>query len=321
MKLSRYIGVVVLLVAVTVHAADETRHIVLLHVNDSHGQTMSSVKDGKPVGGYPRLASAVAQVRQEVGAQRVLLIHAGDEFSRGDALTSSSAGAANIAIMNQIGFSLMVPGNGEFYPGVASLQKRISEAKFPVLASNVRYRIGDKPLAGVTHQFTIDGVRVGVMGMCFLRKEHPSALPLSVESPAPAAKRLVPELRKNNDVVVAVNHIGIDEDRALAAAVPGIDLIIGGHTHTTLPRGHWVTSDAHSTFISQAGDMLRYVGRVDVYLAQDDDGWHITDISSRLIPLDGTIAEDPAIKATIARLWPTTAPASAPAPQAVPAMD
>lgn len=322
MTLTRYLSLAcVMLMSLAALAADDTRHIVLLHVNDSHGHTMSFTADGVSVGGYARLASVVQQVRDEVGADHVLLFHAGDEFSRGDALTSATGGAANIAIMNQIGFSLFVPGNGEFYPGVANLQKRIGEAKFPVLASNVSYRIGGKPLADVTHQFNVAGVRIGVMGLCFLHKEHPSSLPLSVEDPIVTAKQLVPELRKDNDLVISVDHLGLDQDRALAAAVPGIDVIIGGHSHTTLPRGHWVNQSDHSTLIVQAGDLLRFVGRVDLRLRRTGDSWQLTDASATLIPLDQTVREDPAIKATIARLWPTTQPTTTPMPAISPARD
>jgi 2',3'-cyclic-nucleotide 2'-phosphodiesterase (5'-nucleotidase family) len=293
-------------------AADaQTAHLVLLHVNDVHGQTLSRTEEGKPVGGYARLSTAVAKVRDEVGAANVLLLHAGDEFSRGDAMTTASAGASSISLMNQIGFSLFTPGNGDFYGGASNLQKRIGEAKFPVLASNVSYRLGGDRFANDSCVLQVAGVRVGFMGLCFLRKEHPSSLPLKVEAPADTAKRIVPELRTRADLVVALDHIGLDEDRKLAAEVPGIDIIVGGHSHSTLPKGNWVSSaDDKRVLIAQAGEYLRYLGRIDVYLTRDAQQWTISDAKAQLIALDASVPEDPAIKAMIARMWPSTAEGS-----------
>lgn len=307
---------VVLLCAATPLAAAEadSAHIVILHVNDVHGQTLGSTVDGKPIGGYARLASAVAKVRQEVGADHVLLVHAGDEFSRGDAMTMASAGAANISLMNQIGFDLMTPGNGEFYGGVTSLQKRIAEAKFPVLTSNVSYRLGGEPVGVDGTVVALGDLRIGVMGLCFLQKLHPSSMPLAVEDPQAAAARVVPRLRAEADLVLALDHIGFEEDRRLAAAVGGIDVIVGGHTHTTLPRGNRVTApDGRSVLIAHAGDHLRYMGRVDLFLKRQTGKWTVDDARAQLIPLDASVPEDPAIKAAIARMWPTTAPTTKPA--------
>ncbi len=301
-----FIAAIALLVSPSLAAEPETAHIVLLHVNDVHGQTRGYNQDGKVVGGYARLASAVEQIRQEVGRENVLLIHAGDEFSRGDAMTIATAGASSIALMNQIGFSVFVPGNGEFYGGAANLQHRIAEAKFPVLASNVTYRLDGKPLSQDRHIANVGPVRVGMFGLCFLRKEHHSSLPLKVEDPAEAARREARKLREENvDLVVAVTHIGLPEDRQVAQSVEGIDVIVGGQSHATLPRGNWVTApDERPVLIVHAGDYLRYLGRVDLHLVKLPEGWSLTDASATLIPLDQSIPEDPAIKAAIARMWP-----------------
>ena len=322
-------GVLCLLVALLcgavlpLHAADaELAHIVILHVNDVHGQTLSSSVEGKATGGYARLSTVVSRVRQEVGADHVLLFHAGDEFSRGDAMTMASRGAANISLMNQIGFDLMTPGNGDFYGGVENLQTRIGEARFPLLTSNVAYRQSGKQVSLDSKVLVVADVRIGVLGLCFLHKLYPASLPLTVEDPQDAARRIVPQLREKADMVLALNHIGLQEDRRLAAAVAGIDVIIGGHTHTTLPRGNRVTGpDGRSVLIAQAGAYLSYVGRVDLFFQRERGKWTLDDAQAQLIPLDASVPEDPAIKAAIARMWPATAPTTAPvtAPVAQPA--
>ena len=123
---------------------DRPQHVelVLLHVNDIHGQTQEHALGKKSVGGYARLATAVADERRQAaqtlvpapagnGATRpadgtptyVLFFHAGDEFSRGDGLTRATLGAANIALLNAIGLDAMTPGNGEYYDGWSNLCK------------------------------------------------------------------------------------------------------------------------------------------------------------------------------------------------------
>ncbi len=294
--------------------AQETAKITILHVNDSHGQTLGQRgDDGKMRGGYPRLATAVRQIRDELGSDRVILLHAGDEFSRGDAMTSATLGAANITIMNAIAFAAWTPGNGEFYGGASNLQQRIAEAKFPTLAANVSYRLDGQKFSDESTLLTVQNVRIGIFGLCFVRKEHPSALPLKVEEPAAAAGRVVPDLRRKCDIVVALDHLGLEQDRQLAAAVPGIDLIVGGHSHTTLPRGHRVQGpDGQSVLIAQAGEYLQWLGRVDLTLTRTDGSWKLTQSDASLIPLNSTVPEDPTVKALIARLWPATRPATAP---------
>lgn len=286
-------------------------HLVILHINDPHGQTQGMTKDGKAIGGYPRLYSLVSQIRQSEGADHVLLFHSGDEFSRGDDLTSASLGQANIALMNQLGFTAWVPGNGDFYTGAANLQKRIAEAQFSTLASNVTYRLRGESFAKNSQLLEIQGIKIGLLGLCWLRPEHPSSLPLKAEDPVVTANRIVPALRKSADVVIALTHLGLETDRKLATSVNGIDLIIGGHSHSVLPEGHVLNApNGQPVMIAQAGSQLQYLGRIDLQLSQNNGHWEISDVQAHLIPLDNKIAEDPTTKALIARLSATTRPAA-----------
>lgn len=294
-------------------AAAPSAHIVLLHVNDPHGQTQGITVNGKPWGGYARLSTMVDELRKKEGADHVVLFHAGDEFSRGDEMTSTSLGQANIDLMNKIGFAAWVPGNGDFYVGPANLQKRIAQANFPTLAANVTYRFGGEPLAKNTVVIEVQGVKIGLLGLCYVRKEHPSAFPLRVLDPIETAKRIIPELRKQADIVIALTHLGLEADRQLAAQVGGIDMIVGGHSHTVLLRGYHVNDpDGKRVLIVQAGDQLRYLGRVDLQLTRADGRWQLNDATPQLIPLDSLVPQDPAIKAMIARMWPASQPSSVP---------
>jgi 5'-nucleotidase len=311
------VGALMFLVSVPAAWAQQAATITILHLNDSHGQTLGTTVNGKQWGGYARLSTKLAELRQELGKDHTLLLHAGDEFSRGDAMTSSSVGEANIRILNALDIDAMTPGNGEFYVGLGTLQQRIREASFPMLTANVRSRLGGQIVGRESTFFTVQGVKIGIVGLCFVRREHPSAYLLRVEDPTATARRVVPALREKCDYVIALDHLGFDVDQKLAADVPGIDLIVGGHTHTTLPKGSWVDGPGGKpVLIVQAGDFIRFLGRVDLQFTRDNDQpWKLKDAHAALIPLDATVPEDPAIKAMIARMWPATRPATNIAPQ------
>ncbi|MCL5270724.1 MAG: metallophosphoesterase, partial [bacterium] len=97
------------------------QEIVILHENDTHGHLFSAEQtaDGRH-GGAARLATLVARERA-ANPGRVLLLHAGDILSRGDALTNWSGGAANFEVMRRIGFDALTPGNGDYYWGPDAL--------------------------------------------------------------------------------------------------------------------------------------------------------------------------------------------------------
>lgn len=314
---------------------DGAVHIVLLHVNDSHGHVEPWNKDGKSVGGYSRLSTAVEAIRVEK-ADRTFLLHAGDEFSKGDDLTTFSLGAANVSLMNHLKFDAFTPGNGEFYFSVEILRRRMSEANFPFLAANVFVKATGEPVGKPYVIETVGQVKVAFFGLCYLRTALPSAWPLRVDDPLETAKKLVPELRKKADVVVALTHLGEDEDRKIAAAVEGIDVIIGGHFHTVMPHGETVTSpDGRSVLICQAGDYLRYLGRVDLAVRPAANGgrvenhkageaetaqkiarnYRVTFAGAQLLALDRKVKCDPRVTAIIAAMAGKFPPAGIPASQ------
>lgn len=294
--------------------ASELR-IVLLHVNDVHGQIEGRMVNGKSVGGYARLASAVDDIRKTSGADRVFLLHAGDEFSRGGRLTTITKGAADIAIMNRLGFDFWTLGNGEFYDGIRNLQAQIARATCKVLCANITRKTDGSLIAKPYAIEQVGSAKIAFMGVSFIHVEHPSSRPLKYADPVQTATALLPEVRRQADVVVAITHIGLDKDMKLAAAAPDLDIIIGGHTHLTLPQGfRSPAANGRSVLICQAGAFLNYLGRVDLNLKQVNGKWTIAGASEKLIPLDQDIKQDPAIKALIARLHAATETA---APQPV----
>ncbi|HEX2973254.1 MAG TPA: metallophosphoesterase, partial [Tepidisphaeraceae bacterium] len=153
-----------------VAAADELR-ITFLHVNDVHGQLEPTTQGRHSIGGYARLSTAISRIRQTHPTDKLFLIHAGDEFSRGDELTAQSVGSANIELMNYLRFDIWTPGNGDFYIGLPSLKARIAQATCKVVGANVTERIGGKKF---TEPFVIEQagpIKVAFLGLCFTRVE------------------------------------------------------------------------------------------------------------------------------------------------------
>lgn len=289
--------------------------LVLLHVNDVHGQTQEHLQGGRSIGGYARFSTKVQEIRgQKKTNQHVLLLHAGDEFSRGDELTRSTLGEANIELLNQIGLDAFTPGNGEFYDGWENLSARARQAKFPFLMANVSGEITGQTFGKPYVILQAGPVKVAVVGLCFVRTPLPSAWGLKVEDPIAVARKIVPDLRKQADVVVAMTHLGLEQDRKLAAEVSGIDVIIGGHTHSVLEHGlEQRGPDKKTVLICQAGDQLRYLGCVRLQLERVKGGFRVTDRRAELLALDQKVRQDPGVKKLIAKLSEKL-PASRPAP-------
>jgi 5'-nucleotidase len=307
-------------------AAPEKVAVTLLHINDTHGHTEPYSENDRSIGGYARLATLVQDVRASRSASpasakaaRVLLIHAGDELSRGDELTRETLGAANVAIWNHLGFDIWVPGNGDYYDGLEVLQCLIRKFKGTVLAANVRIAATGQPLAKPSVIYHVGPVRIAFFGICYLSPSEPTTDLFRVADATATARQLAAELRRQADVVVAVTHHGNIADRRMAADVGGLDLIIGAHSHSVLPKGQRLKGPGgREVLIVQAGESMAYLGRVDLALERADGGWRIAAASASLIPIDDKVKADPAVTALVNKLFDEATPAALAEP-AVPA--
>ena len=264
--------------------------LTILHINDTHGNLLSLGSAEGPIGGIARLATLIARVRAEQPG-RVLLLHAGDIFSRGDPITCHTTAKANFRIMNHLGYDALTPGNGDFYWGLEPLLARREQAQFPFLHANVLVKETGEPLFTPYVVKEIDGLRVGILGLGTIAKDHPSARTLQLDTPLKTARRFVPELRAKADVVIALCHLGHDAEMAVAAKVGGIDIVIGGHKHMTLDPPMRIPRDdgTGTTVLARAGGSGCYLGRLDLWKAKDNVP--IT-IEGHLIPVEKEVPED-----------------------------
>jgi len=253
----------------------------------------SVIKDEGSVGGAARVATLIKEIRVQ-NPGRTLVLHAGDIFSRGDALTAFYGGQVNLLAMEAMGFDAVTPGNGEFYTGVTHLKKQMAQVRFPALLANVYDQNGKRLFSPYTIR-DISGIKVAILGLGMVRNNHPSGWSLENRNYVTEAEEWIPVLRKQADLVIALTHIGWSFDKILGKNVPGIDIIIGGHSHT-LPekpqRMYWPGGQGE-VFIVQAGDYYRFLGRLDITLQlEKEDHYRVKSIEGKLIPVLDHIKED-----------------------------
>ena len=153
--------------------ASDTVDLVVLHINDTHGKLSPYNLGGHNIGGIGRLSTLVKQVRAE-NPGRVLLLHAGDIFSRGEPVVIYTVGYVNLLAFEKMGFDAITPGNGEFYFGIENLKRQTSRVSTPFVHANVTYKHHDGLIFPPYLIKEIQGVKVGILGLGLIRPWHQS---------------------------------------------------------------------------------------------------------------------------------------------------
>ena len=267
-------------------AAKEGFNLTILHSNDTHAHVEAA----------PQRATKVKELR--AANKNSLLLDAGDVFS-GTLYFNEFTGEVDMKLMNLMGYDAMVFGNHEFDlgsspEGHAALANFVKGAKFPLLGSNLDFSkdslFNGLQLQTVTKDFDngkiyngiikeIDGEKVGIFGLT--TEETPSISSVANVQFAKyidSAKNAVAEFEKQGvNKIIALTHLGFDDskdfdnDQLLASAVEGIDVIVGGHTHTKLTKAvEAETSFNNPTIIVQTGQYSENLGELD--LTFNDNG-------------------------------------------------
>jgi 2',3'-cyclic-nucleotide 2'-phosphodiesterase (5'-nucleotidase family) len=218
----------------TTFVCSQQAEIRILHVNDFHGfaEPYKPLGSDELLGGIPYLAGRADELRKDKPS---LLLSAGDMI-QGNNWANLFQGESVIEWMNEMRFDAMVLGNHEFDYGQEVLKKRISEARFPILGANVESLAPLKPY--VIKE--LKGIRVALIGIVtedVPLSTHPrNVAGLKFTSPIETVEKYIKELKKKADVIVVLSHIGFPSDRDLAEKVKGIDVIVGGHSHTKMTQ-------------------------------------------------------------------------------------
>lgn len=251
-----------------VSMGDESREhrLVVLHTNDTHGHPVSFFDYPMPgVGGLPVRSTFVKSEREK--SENLLVLDAGD-LNTGRPESNFYKAEPDLIGMNHIGYDAMVLGNHEFDNSLDVLKEQMELADFPLLSANIRRKDGSelcKPY--IIKKFK--GFKVAILGLTTeetLSIGNPEIIKdLVIEDEVVVARRLVPELRKKADLVIALVHLGIYDDnhrgsKRLAYNVDGIDLIIDGHSHTNLEEPLKV----RNSYIVQAWHWGLTVGRAEI---------------------------------------------------------
>jgi 2',3'-cyclic-nucleotide 2'-phosphodiesterase (5'-nucleotidase family) len=261
--------------------------LTILHTNDIHGALDNA----------PRLTTAIQQVRREVGPENTLLLDAGD-LETGTLYSTLFKGEAEVWFMNHDEYDAMTLGNHEFDRGPDELAAFIKKLNFPVVSSNLKIAASNslRQLVKTDLIITKNGVRYGLIGLTnSSTPELSSPGPdLTFESELATTQSLVNQFHKEGlNKIIVLSNMGWDQDLKLAAQVPGIAVIIGGHTHTVPAEYPTVVNNgAASTLVVQAGELGKYLGKLTISF---DAAGTVQDWSgSQLIPIDDKIEAEAA---------------------------
>jgi 2',3'-cyclic-nucleotide 2'-phosphodiesterase (5'-nucleotidase family) len=280
--------------------------LTLLHTSDLHGHVHPTDElANRDFGeGLARVASVVKAVRAE--GHPVLVLDSGDTIQGTPAQALVFAGKVGdgsdpiVRAMNAVGYDAMAVGNHEFDFGLERLEKSRAGAKFPWLSANILRGKGEPAFPPYAIR-EVEGARVGILGLTTKSVpdwEHPGNIEgLRFTDPVEAARRYVPVLRAQEhcDLVVVIAHLGFEKDPstgeerassdenqayAVATEVPGIDLLLTGHTHSDIaPRL------VGKTWISQPGRFGSVLTRFDVTFEKKGSKWTVASIVGRNLPM------------------------------------
>jgi 5'-nucleotidase/UDP-sugar diphosphatase len=298
-------------------------HSNLIGMAPASDYSPDTLNDDRTLGGYSRLATKIRERKAATeGLGPVLVLDAGD-FSMGTAFAAATRETGSeLRLLAMLGCDATTLGNHDFTLGpdgtAAAIGAAVAAGQAPVvLATNTDFSAASPTLAGlqelgaegrIRNYLVIDrgGIRFGLFGVLGLEAAIYSvnAAPATFTDPVEAARATVAILRdvEKVDVVIAISHGGVranpdgtfttGADIRLAAEVPGIDVVVGGHSHTVLPSP--IVPNGHTPVV-QAGHNGRYLGELTVTL----DGDALTVDACQINTIDDGILGDPAITEAI----------------------
>jgi 5'-nucleotidase len=261
-----------------------TTRVTLLHFSDYHSHALPFYSEGREEQGG--IARAIGYLRGQK-QQGALVFSGGDMMNKGSPAWSDKYRCVEWPWFNGV-LDAMAFGNHDPDYGIGELEGCLQAVRYPVLSANTTGFKG-------THVFVVHGIRIGVFAIAgsdfkTLVKEPM----LHFGDPVAAARDAVRELReKHADVVVMIGHEHLDDDFALARAVPGIDLIFGSHSHLKRPL---TRIDGTSTWFISPFQYLTYISRVVLTF----EGHTLTGVTGKLVPVDPRMPLDTTVAQRVA---------------------
>jgi len=272
----------------------KTKNFTILHSNDMHGDFLAEVQgaEGNLIGGLALLSGYVNRVRQE--EENVLYVIAGDML-QGSIIDSEYRGISTIEIMNYLAPDVVTLGNHEVDYGLPHLLFLEKMANFPIVNANLYISKYNRRLMRPYAVLNVAGFDIMFIGILTeavlqsLKQDEQIATFISLEEASREVGKICNAYKDEDiDLTVLLTHIGYESDLELAGLLRpewGVDLIIGGHSHTILEQ----PAEVNNILIAQAGVGTDQVGRFDIVV--DDDTNCIVEWKWQLIPVDSDIAE------------------------------
>ncbi|WP_077195572.1 bifunctional metallophosphatase/5'-nucleotidase [Prevotella ihumii] len=267
----------ILLVALcmlTTVAFGQKKQLTILHTNDTHSQIMPfnvTLADTMRAGraGFIR---RIEMLKQERAKDSDLLLFDSGDFCQGSPYFTMYKGDVEVGLMNEMHYDAGTIGNHEFDFGLDNMIKMFKNLNFPIVCAN--YDFADTELAKVVKPYVIlkrKGLKIGVFGVSPVLEGLVLTAnygPLKYKDPIACAQKCADELKaKGCDLVICLSHLGLNiegiSDEELVAGTRGIDLILGGHSHTFLEQLVYVNNlDGKAVGIDQNGKSAIFVGKM-----------------------------------------------------------
>lgn len=302
--------------AATMAAADFS--LTILHTNDIHSRVESINKydstcnadgeaEGKCFGGMARIKTKMDELRASMDNQNVLVLDAGDPF-QGSLFYTTYKGAAEAEFMEAIGYDAMAVGNHEFDDGPEGLSKFIDKVSFPVLSGNLDLSAEASLKDKVKDHLILEvgGKKIGIVSALAVDTVDTSSPGDNVkfQDEIEALKADVAALEAEGvNMIIALTHVGLPKDLEIAAAVPGLDAVIGGHSHTFMSNDK-EGAPAYPTMVgsvpvAQAYAYSKYIGKLSLTF---DDAGNVTAAEGEPVVLDASVEPNAEMAARIAEM-------------------
>lgn len=303
-------------VALSAGAAMADYSLTILHTNDFHSRFEPISKydsgckpednaEGKCYGGSARLATAIAGARAK--SDNSILVDAGDQF-QGSLFYTYYKGKLAAELMNSFGYDAMTVGNHEFDNGPEVLRGFVDMVEFPMLMANADIS-GEPALKGSALKKSVvierGGEKLGLIGLT--PQDNPDlASPgpaIIFTDPVDAVQAEVDKLTEAGvSKIILLSHSGYAIDKRIAAEATGVDVIVGGHSHTLLSNSSDRAAGSYPTMVNgvpivQVYAYGKFLGELQVTF--DDDG-NVTEAMGEPLIMDASVIEDPEIAAKVA---------------------
>jgi len=264
------------------------RRFTILHSNDMHGDFLAEMRgqEGTLVGGLSLLSGYINQVRRE--EENVIYVISGD-MVQGSLIDSEYRGVSTMEIMNYLAPDVVTLGNHEFDYGLPHMLFLEKMANFPIVNANLYIRKYNKRLMRPYHIINMAGFDILFIGIItedvlgHIAVDRELGTLISLEDASREVGAICNAYRNEDiDLTILLTHIGFESDKKLAAMLDpewGVDMIIGGHSHTVLEQPALV----NDVLIAQAGTGTDQVGRFDIVV--DDDTNSIVEWRWQLVPV------------------------------------